>query len=131
MITDRTGGFMAHSNLRLTLLAGTGLLTGAGLLATTPAGAAEYFERVATMPVFLNLPQGTDPTSETVAEIVAATPDGMTLVYTDSPGERIGLIDIADPSAPAPAGTVDVGGEPTSVTVVGETVLAAVNTSGS
>ncbi|MEM7022049.1 MAG: esterase-like activity of phytase family protein [Pseudomonadota bacterium] len=81
------------------------------------------------MPVFLNLPAGSDPTSETVAEIVAATPDGMMLVYTDGPGERLGFIDLADPSAPAPADTVDVGGEPTSVTAVGTTALAGVNTS--
>ena len=51
------------------------------------------------------------------------------LVYTDSPGERIGLVDLSDPAAPAPAGTIDVGGEPTAVTVVGNTVLAGVNTS--
>jgi hypothetical protein len=115
---------MAHCELRLSLFASTALL-----LAATPADAADYFERVATMPVFLNLPDGVDPTSETVAEIVAATPDGMMLVYTDSPGERVGFVDITDPSAPAPAGTMDVGGEPTSVTVVGKTALAAVNTS--
>jgi Esterase-like activity of phytase len=115
---------MAHSNLRVTLLATTVVALGAA-----PAGAADYFERVATMPVFLNLPLGVDPASETVAEIVAATPDGTTVVYTDSPGERIGFVDISDPRAPAPAGTIDLGGEPTSVTVVGNTVLAAVNTS--
>jgi len=117
---------MTDSKLRLTLLASTALLLGAA-----PAQAADAFERVATMPVFLNLPAGVDPTSETVAEIVAATPDGMMLVYTDSPGERIGFVDIQDPASPAPAGTVEVGGEPTSVTVVGQTVLAGVNTSAS
>jgi hypothetical protein len=115
---------MAHSKSRLSLLASAVLALGA-----TPAAAADYFERVATWPVFLNLPAGVDPASETVAEIVAATPDGMMLVYTDSPGERIGLVDLADPAAPAPAGTIDVGGEPTAVTVVGNTVLAGVNTS--
>jgi hypothetical protein len=106
------------------------LLAGAALvLGTAPAGAADYFERVATMPVFLNLPGEVDPASETVAEIVAATPDGMTLIYTDSPGERLGFIDLTEPGAPKPDGTIDAGGEPTSVTVVGTTVLAAVNTS--
>jgi DNA-binding beta-propeller fold protein YncE len=115
---------MAHSNLRLSLLGSAALA-----LVATPAAAADYFERVATWPVFLNLPAGVDPASQTVAEIVTATPDGMMLVYTDSPGERIGLIDLTDPAAPAPAGTVDVGGEPTAVTVVGTTVLAGVNTS--
>ena len=114
---------MAHCNMGK-------LLTSAALvLAATPAGAADIFERVATWPVFLNLPADVEPASETVAEIVAATPDGMTLVYTDSPGKRIGFVDLADPAAPAPAGTLDVGGEPTSVTVVGSTVLVGVNTS--
>jgi hypothetical protein len=63
---------MAHSHLRLTLLASSAVLLGAA-----PADAADAFARVATMPVFLNLPAGVDPTSETVAEIVAATPDGI------------------------------------------------------
>jgi hypothetical protein len=116
---------MAHSNM------GRLLASAALVVAATPAAAADYFERVATLPVFLNLATGVDPASETVAEIVAATPDGMTLVYTDSPGERIGFVDLADPRAPAPAGTLDVGGEPTAVTVVGSTVLAGVNTSAS
>jgi DNA-binding beta-propeller fold protein YncE len=114
---------MTHSNM------GRLFASAALVIAATPAGAADYFERVATMPVFLNLPTGVDPASETVAEIVAATPDGMMLVYTDSPGERIGLVDLAEPGATAAAGTIDVGGEPTSVTVVGNTVLAGVNTS--
>ena len=115
---------MAHCRLRLSLLASAAVALGAA-----PAAAADYFERIATWPVFLNLPAGVDPTPQTVAEIVAATPDGMTLVYTDSPGGRIGLVDLTDPAAPAPAGTIDVGGEPTAVTVVGGTVLAGVNTS--
>ena len=108
---------MARTNM------GRLLASAAFVVAAAPAGAADYFERIATWPVFLNLPDGVDPASQTVAEIVAATPDGMMLVYTDSPGERIGLVDLADPAAPAPAGTIDVGGEPTSVTVVGDTVL--------
>jgi Esterase-like activity of phytase len=114
---------MAHLKLRQ-LLASAALVLG-----TSPVAAADYFERIATWPVFLNLPEGVDPASETVAEIVAATPDGMMLVYTDSPGERLGFVDLTDPAVPAPAGTIDVGGEPTSVTVVGKTVLAGVNTS--
>jgi hypothetical protein len=35
---------------------------------------------------------------ETSAEIIAVTADGMTLVYSDSPAEVIGFIDISDPS---------------------------------
>jgi hypothetical protein len=59
----------------------------------------------------------------TVAEIVSVTSDGLTLVYTDSPGERIGFVDISDPSNPQPDGVVLVDGEPTSVTVTDEYVL--------
>jgi len=98
-------------------------------LATPPTIANEYFERVATLPVYHNLPAGSDPASETVAEIVAANDDATMLVYTDSPGERLGMIDISDPATPQPAGGVDLGGEPTSVAIVGEIALAGVNTS--
>lgn len=105
------------------------LMTVAMATAVSPAMADGYFERVATWPVYLNLPEGSDPAIETVAEIVAATPDGQTLIYTDSPGDRLGLVDIADPSAPQPAGLIDLGGEPTSVSVLGEIALAGVNTS--
>ena len=116
---------MIISQRRAQLLACGALLLGAG----QGAEAATYFERIATFPVYLNLPADADPASETVAEIVAATPDGTTLIYTDSPGERVGLVDISDPAAPVPIGTVVMEGEPTSVTVVGETVLVAVDTS--
>jgi hypothetical protein len=40
----------------------------------------------------------------------------------------IGFIDITDPKAPKPAGYVSLDGEPTSVTVVGDKVYAALNT---
>ncbi len=33
-----------------------------------------------------------------VAEIVAATPDGNTLIYTDADGRRIGFVDITNPA---------------------------------
>ncbi|MBL8907544.1 MAG: esterase-like activity of phytase family protein [Rhizobiales bacterium] len=91
--------------------------------------AAEAFNRIATFHVVDNLPAGADPAKSTVAEIIAATADGNTLVYTDSPGNRIGLIDIADPRMPKPAGTVDLGGEPTSTVVAGNYALVGVVTS--
>ncbi|QDV46611.1 hypothetical protein Enr13x_65200 [Stieleria neptunia] len=84
-----------------------------------------FFQRVATFPVFLN----TDVESETVAEIVTSTPNGKTLVYTDSQTENIGFVDIADPADPIADGIVAVGGEPTSVAVTKRYALAAVNTS--
>ncbi|MEA2080549.1 MAG: esterase-like activity of phytase family protein [Pseudomonadota bacterium] len=83
------------------------------------------FNRVATFPVYLN----TDVNNETVAEIVDASKDGKTLVYTDSELEMTGFVDIKKPSSPKPLGTVSVGGEPTSVAVAGDYALVAVNTS--
>lgn len=70
-----------------------------------------------------------DDDFETVAEIVAATEDGMTLVYTDSEQENIGFVDITDPTAPVGMGTVDLVGEPTSVSVSGDYAAVGVNTS--
>ena len=93
--------------------------------------AAEYFERVATFPVYSNLGADEDASRETVAEITAVSRDGRTLIYTDSPGERIGLVDIQDPKSPKPAGFVKLEGEPTSVAVHHHFVLVAVNTSAS
>jgi len=83
------------------------------------------FRRVATFPVF----QNTSIDTETVAEIVSATPDGMTLVYTDSANAALGFVDISNPAAPQPAGQVALSGDPTSVTVREGHVLVCVNTS--
>ena len=83
------------------------------------------FERISSFPVYLN----SDIANETVAEIVAATDDGNTLIYTDGALQRIGFVDITNIATPAAAGSVDVGGEPTSVSVIGNYALAAINTS--
>ncbi|SIO47142.1 hypothetical protein SAMN05444287_3327, partial [Octadecabacter temperatus] len=83
------------------------------------------FNRIASFQVADNLPEA----EETSAEIIAATADGMTLVYTDSPGASIGFIDITDPTNPAPLGVFMPDGEPTSVAVIGNYALAGVNTS--
>lgn len=88
------------------------------------AGSAP-FRRVATFPVF----QNTSVDIDTVAEIVAATDDGMTLVYTDGVAQKLGFIDISNPAAPQPAGAMDLPGEPTSVTVRGPHALVCVNNS--
>ncbi len=112
---------------RSALLTSTALVALAGVLPAHAAGT--YFERVATLPVYATLPEGADSTTETSAEIITATPDGMMLIFTDSPAERIGFVDIADPAAPQPAGSLELGGEPTSATVVAGSVLVAVNTS--
>jgi hypothetical protein len=83
------------------------------------------FERIAVFPVFEN----TDVDLETVAEIVDASKDGKTLVYTDSQTGKLGFVDIKNPFQPEAAGTLDLGGEPTSVAVAGKYALVAVNTS--
>jgi hypothetical protein len=83
------------------------------------------FQRIATLQVHLNHPDA----EEAVSEIVAATSDGMLLIYTDGENGTIGFVDISNPSSPAPSGTLEVGGEPTSVAVVGNYALVGVNTS--
>ncbi len=109
-----------------------GALTAALLTSTAGAALADMtFNRIASFPVASNLPAEVDPATETSAEIIAASPDGSMLVYSDSPLGAIGMIDIADPASPAPAGVVPIDGEPTAVTVVGAVVLVGVNTSAS
>ncbi|MEP1080388.1 hypothetical protein [Leptolyngbya sp. FACHB-16] len=63
-----------------------------------------------------------------VAEIIAASPDGNTLVFTNAGDSQIGLVDISNPKSPAAVGTLDMPGEPTSVTVTpnGQYAIAAV-----
>ena len=87
------------------------------------------FNRVATFPVASNLPADADRSKATSSEIITASQDGNTLVYSDSPYGAVGFIDITDPKAPKPAGIVKIDGEPTSVAVAGGKVLAGVNTS--
>jgi hypothetical protein len=100
-------------------------LTAALLGSVTPTIAAEVFNRVASFPVAQNSPEA----EVTSSEIITASDDGMLLVYSDSPAGGIGFIDITDPKAPKAAGFLSLEGEPTSVTIVGAKVYAAVNTS--
>ena len=99
------------------------------LMLSGTALAEPVFNRIASFPVNTNLPADMDQKTETSAEIIYASKDGMTLVYTNSPAKRIGFIDIADPRSPKPAGGIDMGGEPTSVSVSGNFALVGVNTS--
>jgi len=94
-----------------------------------PAYADSAFNRIATFPVVENLPDGADAGTPTSSEIIQASEDGNTLVYSDSPLGAVGFIDITDAGQPKPAGIVKIDGEPTSVVVVGGKVLAGVNTS--
>ncbi|RYH11795.1 esterase-like activity of phytase family protein [Tropicimonas sp. IMCC6043] len=87
------------------------------------------FNRIASFATPDNMSEGADISAETSAEIIAATPDGMTLVYTDSPLGAIGLVDITDPAHPQPGGNIAMDGEPTSVAIIGGTAFVGVNTS--
>jgi len=98
-----------------------------GLLLSTalPAQAAMMFNRVASFEVALNNPEA----EETSSEIISASDDGMMLIYSDSPAGGIGFVDIADAHKPQPKGFLDMGGEPTSVTIIGAKAYVGVNTS--
>ncbi|MEO1732646.1 MAG: esterase-like activity of phytase family protein [Pseudomonadota bacterium] len=98
-------------------------------LAAAPAVADMNFNRIASFPVVMNMADGEDITRESSPEIIDATADGMTLVYTDSPLETLGLVDITDPANPKPKGNIALPGEPTSVAVIGTTAFVGVNTS--
>jgi DNA-binding beta-propeller fold protein YncE len=86
------------------------------------------FNRIASFMVAENTPDA----EETSAEIISATEDGMTLVYSDSPAGVIGFIDITDPANPVAAGAFAMpSGEPTAVAVHGMIAYAGENTSAS
>ena len=103
------------------------LLLAASTLALAAGAEAQVFNRIASYPVSENT--GADADTETSPEIIAATEDGMTLVYSDSPLGVIGMIDISDPAAPKGKGVVEMDGEPTAVSVIGSIAFAGVNTS--
>ena len=108
------------------LFALTAVLTASVAL---PAHAEMMFNRVASFAVANNLPADADKSKPTSSEIITASEDGNTLVYSDSPLGAVGFIDITDARAPKAGGIVKIDGEPTSVTIAGGKVLAGVNTS--
>ena len=87
------------------------------------------FNRIASFQVIENMAEGEDTSRESSPEIIDVTADGMTLVYTDSPLEKLGRVDITDPANPAPLGNIDLPGEPTAVAVIGTTAFVGINTS--
>jgi DNA-binding beta-propeller fold protein YncE len=58
-------------------------------------------------------------TGAKVAEIIAATPDGKTLIFTNAEEKRLGFVNLSNPASPSLLGNLDLGalGEPTSVAV--------------
>ncbi|MFQ3251900.1 MAG: hypothetical protein ACI9U6_000174 [Loktanella salsilacus] len=101
-------------------------LTSALAIAAFAAAAEQNFNRIAS---FATATNNADASAESSAEIISVSGDGMTLAYSDSPLGVVGFIDITDPAAPAALGNIDVGGEPTAVSLSGTTALVAVNTS--
>ena len=99
------------------------------LCAAMPAHADMVFNRIASFATPQNMAAGEDTARETSAEIISASDDGMTLVYTDSPLGVIGLVDITDPAAPKPMGNIAMGGEPTTAHFMGGKIMVGVNTS--
>jgi DNA-binding beta-propeller fold protein YncE len=106
----------------------TCLTSAIALGAAWPAVAEMNFNRIATFATPANMADGEDRARETSAEIISASEDGMTLVYTDSPLGVIGMVDITDPHAPKALGNIAVGGEPTTAVWIGERIFVGVNT---
>ncbi len=102
-------------------VAATAVLIGAPAALASGGGAIKSFAPLTNW----NVPGGG------VAEIVAATPDGKTLYYTDSSAGAVGVVDISRPKSPNQLTTIDVGGEPTSVAITkdGKWAVVSVQTS--
>lgn len=99
------------------------------ICAASSPESSKNFKRIATFPVCAQLEPNCNTDEETAAEIVAVSKDGMTLIYTDSPANQIGFVDITDPASPVAAGVLGLSGEPTSVAVKDIYALVGVNTS--
>ncbi len=99
------------------------------LPAVAHAQEARMFDRIATIEAVRMLPPDRDRTKRSIAEIVAASEDGNTLVYVDGEQNGLGFVDIADPAAPRPAGFLPLAGELTSVAVRGARAYTVVDTS--
>ena len=101
------------------------------LMAALPTHADPVFNRVASFATPANMAEGDDRARESSAEIISASDDGMTLIYSDSPLKSVGLIDLTDPRAPKPLGNIALGGEPTTAQIIGPMAFVGVNTSDS
>jgi hypothetical protein len=101
----------------------------AEVVAASKSNAGMFFNRTATFAVCQQVGASCETDVATSPEIVAASEDGMTLIYSNSLKGEIGFVDITDVKAPKALGALAMGGEPTSVTVLGANALVAVNTS--
>lgn len=91
--------------------------------------AGAYFQRIAYLEAVRNAPADRKKGSKSVAEIIAASEDGMLLAYTDGEQNGIGLIDLRNPAKPVAAGFIPVQGEPTSLVISHGKIIAAVDSS--
>lgn len=124
--TEITSGLDANAN---SVLDDNEVSETSVLCSPTQLNQNNYFNRIAAFPVCSQIDADCNNDTETAAEIVAASTDGTVLIYSDSPNEQIGFVDINDPANPMPAGVLSVPGEPTSVAVKDEFVLVGVNKS--
>ncbi|WP_459778310.1 esterase-like activity of phytase family protein [Photobacterium sp. R1] len=115
--------------LALAVTAGLALMSAMSDAASAKADNSWRFQRISAFPTYLNLPATLSGRHETSAEIIAATDDQRFVLYTDSPSEGVGIVDLGDPRQPKPAGFFALDGEPTSLDVTLDSALIAVNTS--
>lgn len=99
------------------------------LISVINTAQADAFNRIATWSVKNNLPENRSLKTLTSAEIITASKDGLTLIYSDSPLGGLGFIDIKDPSQPKGRGFMSLEGEPTSVSTTQKYAFSGVNTS--
>ena len=104
------------------------ILSAALLVSTAGVEAAQYFNRISSFPVALNNPDVEPGSAENSAEIITATEDGNTLIYSNALIGGIGFVDITDATAPKAGGFLALDGSPTSVTVIGSKAHVTVDT---
>jgi hypothetical protein len=71
--------------------------------------AYKFFNRVSTFAVCNQVGASCESADTTAAEIVAASTDGMTLIYSNSPKGEVGFVDISDISTAQSAGRAGHG----------------------
>lgn len=125
----RRGRRSAAVALALTAAAAIGVVSVASPAVAVSGGSSPTLRHVGTFFVTENLAADDPADTSTSAEIVDLSVDGRTLVYTDGLAARLGFADVSDPANPAPLGTLDLGGSPTSVAVHRQWALAAISTS--
>ena len=122
MISCRVKSLSSIGSLALGVLVGGAFAIGNVAPASAQTGLSPYFPAfTGTIPTLspfrLFTPVTKFAVDGEVAEIAAVTPDGNTVLYTDSELEEVGFVDIRNASAPVQMGSFGVAGEPTSVAI--------------